>query len=254
MTETLATLETRPIESESRAVQLCESAKRAVITTDEHLARSADLAKQINALLMRREEERQSFTKPLKEVARRIELRFKPGDDALKDAKDRITNLQRQYNDERRREIEAEAKRLREEQERKALEEAQALEAEAQRVNALAAEAEAAGNALRAEQLLERAKESEQQAAEVLEEAASAPVLTPPAPPKVARGDVAGVSFRTVWRGRVVNWQDVLNTEMVQANDKVREAVQKVVDSYIKGGVRHFPGVEVYSTEEPITR
>ena len=251
MTETLQTIEQRPIESESRAVHICDSAKRDVITTDEHLARSADLAKHLNTLVKSREEERQSFTKPLKEVARRIELRFKPGDDALKDAKDRITTLQRDYNDLRRRELEAEAKRLREEQERKALEEAQAAEAEAARLRQLAAESE---DQNAEKELLERAKESEQQAAEVLEEAASAPILTPPAPPKVARGDVAGVSFRTVWRAKVLNWEDVAKHDMVLGNEKVREAMQKVVDSLVKGGVRHFPGVEVYSTEEPITR
>jgi hypothetical protein len=227
MTEiSLSTIENQPIVSAPRAEALCASAGRALIETDEHLAKSADLVKQIGSLLKTRADERLSFTKPLKDVARRIELRFKPGDDALNTAKNHVQDLQREYERKRRVEAEAEAARLRNETEQNALAEAVRLEAEGKT----------------------------EQAAEVLEEAAQSPVSTPPPPPKVARGELAGVSFRTVWHAEIQDWATVCAIPVVIENEKVRETIQKVVDGLIRGGTRTLHGVRVYSTEEPTTR
>ena len=261
----LQAIEERPIATQAEAEQLIERASVIAVTNPVELASAGDLAKSIGRLLKQREADRLSWTKPLKDIARRIELRFKPGDEALESAKRMVIGKQDFYSRKVEAERAAEAKRLQDIADAKARAEAQeaervagelrerqrAAEEAAAKAAAEGRAAEAAKQAADAALLAEQSQSATQHAEEVLAQAAAAPVIQPQ-PVSLVRGAEAVSSQRTTWHAEILDFKEL--PEHVIAHPKVKEAAQAVVDALVRSGTRELSGVRIYSQKTTINR
>jgi len=241
-----------PPETVSHATSLIGVAERAVIASDKDLADSASVIAQINAHLDKIDKDKDSVAAPLNQALKAFYKIWHDSRDPLDAAKKIIIGKQNAYHAKREAEREAEEKRLREEAEAGALEEAAAREAEAKQLAEKAAAAQKAGDTEAAAEFAEAAQEATAEAAEVLAEAEHAPVNLPPPPPAVARGAYGGVGFKSVWVGKITAPAKVF--AQIGGNEKVMEALQKVVDGMVRGGTRKMDGVEIKETKQANNR
>ncbi len=240
-----------PVSIVDHANSLVGAAQRAVIQNDTDLANSASLVAQVNAHIDAVDEGKDRIGKPLWAAWQALLKEWHTSRDPLVAAKTLVIGKQNAYYAKREAEREAEEKRLREEAEAKALEEAAAREAEAKQLAEKATEAQKAGDTEAAAEFTEAAQEATAEAAEVLEEAAHAPVNLPP-PPAIARGAYGSVGTKSVWVGRNTDPAKVF--AQIGGNEKVMEALQKVVDGMVRGGTRKMAGVEIKETKQANNR
>ncbi len=190
--------------------QLIAQAERAVIDSDESLAKGADLAKYAKLQLDKQEDARTALVKPLNDHVKFINAQFKPVTSAFEKAISTIKGKMSAY-------VEAREKRDRE------LMEAAKKAAEDMALDR-AADLEAQGRA-------EEAKAVVAAAAEL-----------PEAAPKSAavRGSLGGVgSFRDQWIFEIEDFSKV--------PDEYKEIATKAVNAAIKKGVREIPGLRIFS-------
>ena len=231
----LVVLETRPIEIAGRVGQLVEAAGRAEIVDQASVEKGADLDKLLQTAAKKLEEERTSFTKPLNDVLRRINARFKPYSAHIDEARTTIQGKIMGWRREQKRLADEEAARQRKAAEEAALAEAQRLEEEAARLKAEGKDDEAAGAT---------------QAAElVLEDAADSPAPAPLPASRPVRGDYGGImSFVKEWKYEVVDEAKVPLT--------YRPIDHKALARDVKSskGCISIPGVRTYEEERPVNR
>lgn len=102
------------------------------------------------------------------------------------------------------------------------------------------------------ERLQREAAEARAAAAEVspeLAEQIAAPVVEKP----VARGELgAKVGTRQVWKHRVASVRQL--PDRILKNERVLEAIDKVVAAEIRAGAREIKGVEVWAEDEAVVR
>lgn len=235
-----------PAEVVARAEDLVGKCNRAVIASEKDYADSADLMAVVNAHLRKIDDDKDTVARPLNAALDAFYKLWHQARDPLAAGKAALLKTQNAYIELREQRRLAEEKRLKEEADAKALAEAQRLEAEAKRLADEAAAAAAVGDQDTAVELQGRANATQNDAAQVIEEAASAPAPYVPAP-AMARGSYGSVGTRTVWEGTITDYPLLLTVPTVRDNAKVREAVQKVVDGMVKGGTRTLAGVSITS-------
>lgn len=227
------------------------------ITDAESYQAAGTLLQIITKSLKQLNDERERILKPIRESQQAVTALFKGAIEVRTNARDTLKRAMTDYADEVERQAreraaqqralaEAEARRQREEAaaaQRKADEQAAKLRAEAEAARQ-AGDAKAAQRMeKRAEAAVERAEEK-QQAAQVAEQAAAAPIAVRPA--EAPKAD--GVHYRTTWKARVIDAALIPREYLM-----VDEAALAKLASAEKDKAA-VPGVEFYAERTLITR
>lgn len=195
------------------------SASRATCDTPETAGRCADLAKLMKAAMDAVEEERMKLTRPVRASLEVLKARADKTVAGLIVADGKLRRMMSDFKAKEDKRIAEEARVVREEA-RRAAADRQAEE------DARRAAAEAAG------------------ATYVAPEPTPEPERVPEPKKDEVKGEYgAKLSSTTKWDVRVLNWE--LAFAAVQDNDKVRDAIQKVLNQMAKGGQRKIAGCEV---------
>lgn len=198
---------------------------RCKVTTDDEAGRATALAGILADIVSGAEKKRVELKDPYLRSGKRIDAAFGSFAEIAKKAKASVVAMIDSY---------------RREQERKAREEQEKLQREAEEKARAAQAAAAEGNLVQAARL-------EQQAETVAAQAQEAAV---PTTIRSAYGQVA--AGRTIWKHQITDRKKLPKT--VIEHPKVIEAIDTVIASMIRSGVREIPGVRVFSESATVIR
>lgn len=197
-----------------------ENAKDMVITTHAGYELAAESLKIIKAKYNEIEAKRKEIVKPLDTARSLIQELFKKPLEFLKGAENSVKLRMVGWTDEQNRKRQAEEDKLRRKAEAEEKRKRDALQARAEK-------AEAKGDMVKAEELLQQAEEVH----------VEAPVLADTTP------KVAGVSYRDNWKFRIIDG-DLIPREFMIPDTVLLNKIAKA-----EHGLRKIPGIEFYSEE-----